>query len=79
MSEFRNLLLCLGKGNVISNMSVYDLQLHHGNKSFHVIISFFTDVGLIYPLPDMPIIGSSNSAANKDMMSKILTNGDTIF
>ena len=22
------------------------------------------------PLPDMPILGSSNSAANKDMMSK---------
>ena len=31
------------------------------------------------PLPHMPILGSSNSAANKDMMSKILTNGDTIF
>ena len=25
----------------------------------------------------MPILGSSNSAANKDMMSKMLTNGDT--
>ena len=23
------------------------------------------------PLPDMPILGSSNSAANKDMMAKI--------
>ena len=23
------------------------------------------------PLPDMPILGSSNSAANKDMVSKI--------
>ena len=32
----------------------------------------------VNPLPDMPISGSSNSAANKDMMSKILTNGDTI-
>ena len=31
------------------------------------------------PLPHMPIFGSSNSAANKDMMLKILTNGDTIF
>ena len=31
------------------------------------------------PLPDMPILGSSNLAVNKDMMSKILTNGDTIF
>ena len=26
------------------------------------------------PLPYMPILDSSNSAANKDMMSKILTN-----
>ena len=30
------------------------------------------------PFPDMPILGSSNSAANKDMMPKIWTNGDTI-
>ena len=29
------------------------------------------------PLPDMQISDSSNSAANKDMMSKIWTNGDT--
>ena len=26
------------------------------------------------PLPDMPILGFSNSAANKDIMSKIWTN-----
>ena len=32
-----------------------------------------------YLLPHMPILGSSNSAANKDIMSKILTNGDNIF
>ena len=31
------------------------------------------------PLPDMPIQGSSNSAANKDKMAKIWTNGDTII
>ena len=29
-------------------------------------------------LPDMPILGFSYSAANKDMMSKIWTNGDKI-
>ena len=29
------------------------------------------------PLPPIPILGSSNSSANEDMMSKILTNGDT--
>ena len=27
----------------------------------------------------MPILGSSNSAANEDMMSKIMTNWDTFF
>ena len=27
----------------------------------------------------MPILGSSNSAAIKDMMWKILLNGDTVF
>ena len=31
------------------------------------------------PLPDMPISGFSNSAANQDMMSKIWTDGDTII
>ena len=31
------------------------------------------------PLPDLPILGFSNSAANKDMMSKIWTNGYTII
>ena len=31
------------------------------------------------PSPHMPILGSSNSATNKDIMSIILTNGDTIF
>ena len=31
------------------------------------------------PLPHMPISGSSDSAANKDMMSKIRTNEDTII
>ena len=33
----------------------------------------------VNPLPHMPILASSSSAANKDMMSKLLTNGDTIF
>ena len=33
----------------------------------------------VNPLPDTPILGSSNSASNKDMMSEIWTNGDTII
>ena len=36
-------------------------------------------VASLNPLPDMPIIGSSNSAEKRDMMSNILTNADTIF
>ena len=31
------------------------------------------------PLSDMSILGSSNSTANKDMMSKIRTNEDTVI
>ena len=31
------------------------------------------------PLPDMPILGSSSSVANKDMMSKIWRNHDTVI
>ena len=31
------------------------------------------------PLPDMPVLMSTNSATNKDMMSKIMTNRDTII
>ena len=34
---------------------------------------------MINPLPDKPILGSSGSAANKEMMSKTWTNGDTII
>ena len=34
---------------------------------------------LLNPLPNVPILGSSNSASNKDMMSKIWTNGETII
>ena len=31
------------------------------------------------PLPYMPILGSSDTSANKDMISKICTNWDTII
>ena len=45
--------------------------------SNNVSIAFiFSDVN---PLPHLPISGSTNSEANKDMMSKIWTNGDTII
>ena len=38
-----------------------------------------TDLRLLNYLPHMPISGSSNSAANKNIMSKILTNGGKNF
>ena len=44
--------------------------------SFLVLIS--QTIVFLNPLPHMPILGSSNSVANKNMMSKIWTNGDTI-
>ena len=31
------------------------------------------------PLPDMPILGSSNSMANKDMTSRMWTNGNSFI
>ena len=34
--------------------------------------------GALNTVPDMPILGFSSSAVNKDMMSKMWTNGDTI-
>ena len=33
--------------------------------------------GELNPLPDMPNFDSSSSTANKDMISKMWTNGDT--
>ena len=33
----------------------------------------------VNPLPDMPILGSSSSAANKNIMSKTWTNRDPII
>ena len=38
-----------------------------------------SDKSGLNPLPHMPILGSSNLMANKDMMSKILKNADTVF
>ena len=59
--------------NTFIVLNVFQLQL------FNII--FFSKVSkpILNPLPHMPIFGSSNSAANKDIMPKILTNADTIF
>ena len=38
-------------------------------------VEYYSLERLLNPLPHMPILGSSNSAANEDMMAKIWTNG----
>ena len=43
-------------------------------KICHVVKSYYGATPF-NPFPDMPILGSSNSAGNKDMVSKIWTNG----
>ena len=44
------------------------------------ILFFYTNDGMIFnPLPDMLILDFFNSAAIKDMMSKIWINGETII
>ena len=48
-------------------------------KEWFGTVNFLPNTSLFNPLPHMPILGSSNSAANKALMSKILTNGNTIF
>ena len=45
----------------------YNPVFLNGNTKYNILI--------FNPLPDMPILGSSNSAANANTMSKIWTNG----
>ena len=55
---------------------------HHVSKSC-LISPWSLKLGIVSyrvtPLPDMPTLDSSNSAANKDTMSEIWMNGDTII
>ena len=52
---------------------VQSTQTDHGQN-----FSLLADLLCINPLPDLQILGFSNSAANNDMMSNIWTNRDTI-
>ena len=47
--------------------------------SFFRIVKSLDCTQTINLLPDMPILGSSNSAANKGMMAKVWTNGDIVI
>ena len=49
------------------------------NLDQSIILLYDKELNLdFHPLPHMPILGSSNSAANKNMMSKIWTNGEQL-
>ena len=48
-------------------------------QAFSPLPTMFSNAFFLHPLPDMPILGFSNSAGNTDMMSKIWTNGDTVI
>ena len=54
-------------------LSVWSIHLVE-RQGYFIDIFYFMN-----PLPHKPILGSSNSVANNNMMSKILTDGDTIF
>ena len=60
------------------NCKSYKQTTKQTNKQTKIFIHI-ASYSLINPLPHIPIFGYSTSAANKDMMSKILTNWDTIF
>ena len=68
----------LGKGEIgTTNFSfshnVFERLVLQTNKNKGLFWKRFN------PLPDMPILGSSSSAVNKDMMARIWMNGDTII
>ena len=77
---FRDTLLCR-----LHTVSVWTtVKFCHEVKHLKAIMkNTFTIVGKFLkvhnPLPHVPILDSSNSAPNKDMMLKIWTNGDTVF
>ena len=56
----------------------YDRTFSH-NVFKKTSLTLYHTIPSFNPLPRMPILGSSNSVANKDMMSKIWTNGNTTF
>ena len=78
LSNFQN----WGQWQISENISLLKYQLLKVLKCDPTLNSILTLYYLklcLNPLPDMPILGSSNSMANKDMKSKIKTNGDTVI
>ena len=58
---------------------MYVLCTSGKNQKYSPSTIFADFVDMFNPLPDMPILGSCNSTANKDILSKIWTNWDTVI
>ena len=72
------LLLCTKQSFVLATVRKKPFEkLEENAGQQHVLL--FPQCFLFNPLPHIPILGLSNSAANKDRMSKIGTNGDTVM
>ena len=61
---------------LIHDQTVRSMQ---SDPYLHLTVKFLISSHDINPLPHVLILGSPNSAANKDMMSKTWTNGDTFI
>ena len=76
-------LICIKMASILTSQS-RDLK-YGGIFSNHcevIILSIESPARLkdqVHSVPDTPILGSSDSAANKDTISKTWTNGDTII
>ena len=61
--------LCMKEWSPVTIQLVHYLHLDH-----RIVLGFCLSL-----TPDVPILDSSNSMANKDMMSKVWTNRDTVI
>ena len=88
LNKLESILQTTNQKSVSQGMK-FDFERKHCWKSrkagYYTILLFpqciqkLSSLGLFNPLPDMPIMGSSNEAVNKDMTSKIWTNRDTVI
>ena len=67
------------KALTFSPCQAISLALHFLSLQCFIKPLSFSVVTVFNSVPDMPILCSSNSTANKDMMSKIWTNGDIVI
>ena len=54
-------------------------SINQQTTNYSGLVTEWLEIFVLKPLPDILILGFSKSAANKDMQSKIWTNGDTVI